>query len=391
LVETCGDTRIRNQDDLTAQVPQRIWKEGDAAGDRSVALLLCAESILGSPRSSWGNAMKALRTIALVAIAAFACACSPGKKAEAPASGQTTIRFATDWRAQAEHGGFYEAVANGEYAKRGLDVKIIQGGPGVNVPQLLAAGAVEAGMGSNSFIALNMANEGVPVKAVAAMFQKDPQVLIAHPDQGIEKIEDLKGHPILLSDASVTAFWVWLKSKYGFTDDQIRKYTFNSAPFLADKHVAQQGYVTSEPYTIEKQAGLKPKVFLLADNGYPSYATMILVPQALIDKNPTAVRAFVEASAKGWHDYLYGDPKPADALIRKDNPEMSQDILDQAREKMRAYGIVDGGDAKTAGIGTMTEARWAEFATMATSQGVYPKTLDAKKAYTLDFVTPAKK
>jgi NitT/TauT family transport system substrate-binding protein len=335
--------------------------------------------------------MKALRTIALVALAALAAACSPAKKAEAPAPGQTTIRFATDWRAQAEHGGFYEALANGEYAKRGLDVKIVQGGPGVNVPQLLAAGAVEAGMGSNSFIALNMANEGVPVKAVAAMFQKDPQVLIAHPDQGIEKIEDLKGHPILLSDASVTAFWVWLKSKYGFTDDQIRKYTFNSAPFLADKHVAQQGYVTSEPYTIEKQAGLKPKVFLLADNGYPGYATMILVPQALIDKNPAAVRAFVEASAKGWHDYLYGDPKPADALIRKDNPEMSQDVLDQAREKMKAYGIVDGGDAKTAGIGVMTDARWAEFATMATSQGVYPKTLDPKKAYTLDFVTPAKK
>jgi NitT/TauT family transport system substrate-binding protein len=336
--------------------------------------------------------MNALRTFALVALAALACACSPAKKAAPPAVGQpVVIRFATDWRAQAEQGGFYEAVANGEYARRGLDVKIVQGGPGVNVPQLLAAGAVEAGMGSNSFIALNMANEGVPVKAVAAMFQKDPQVLIAHPDVGVEKIEDLKGHPILLSDASVTAFWVWLKSKYGFTDDQIRKYTFNAAPFLADKKVAQQGYVTSEPYTIEKQAGLKPKVFLLADNGYPSYATMILVPQTLIDKNPGAVRAFVEASAQGWHDYLHGDPKPADALIRKDNPEMGQDVLDQARDKLKSYAIVDGGDAKTAGIGVMTDARWAQFADMAIAQGVYPKTLDAKKAYTLDFIALAKK
>ncbi|HEX5377535.1 MAG TPA: ABC transporter substrate-binding protein [Phenylobacterium sp.] len=336
--------------------------------------------------------MKALRILAVATLAALVCACSPGKKDAAPAPGQAvTIRFATDWRAQAEHGGFYEAVANGEYARRGLDVKIVQGGPGVNVPQLLAAGAVEAGMGSNSFIALNMANEGVPVKAVAAMFQKDPQVLIAHPDQGIEAIENLKGHPILLSDASVTAFWVWLKSKYGFTDDQVRKYTFNSAPFLADKKVAQQGYVTSEPYTIEKQAGLKPKVFLLADNGYPSYATMILVTDSLIASRPEAVRAFVEASAKGWHDYLYGDPRPADALILKDNPEMTQDVLDQAREKMKTYGIVDGGDARTAGIGTMTDARWAAFAEMAVAQGVYPKTLDFRKAYTLDFVTPAKK
>ena len=334
--------------------------------------------------------MKTLPTLALLAVAAVLAACSPTKQTVAP-SGLTTIRFATDWRAQAEHGGFYEAVANGEYAKRGLDVKIVQGGPGVNVPQLLAAGAVEAGMGSNSFIALNMANEGVPVKAVAAMFQKDPQVLIAHPDQGIEKIEDLKGHPILLSDASVTAFWVWLKSKYGFTDDQVRKNTFNSAPFLADKRVAQQGYVTSEPYTLEKEAGLKAKVFLLADNGYPSYATMIMVPQSLIDSNPAAVKAFVEASAKGWHDYLYGDPKPADALILKDNPEMGQDVLDQARDKMRTYGIVDGGDAKIGGIGVMTNARWADFARLAVEQGVYPKTLDVKKAYTLDFVTAAKK
>ena len=334
--------------------------------------------------------MQALRFLAVAALAALACACSPAKTTEPAAGAATTIRFATDWKAQAEQGGFYEAVANGEYARRGLDVKIVQGGPGVNVPSLLAAGAVEAGMGSNSFIALNLANEGVPVKAVAAMMQKDPQVLIAHPDAGIDKIADLKGHPILLSDASVSAFWVWLKSTYGFTDDQVRKYTFNSAPFLADKRVAQQGYATSEPYTIEKEAGLKPKVFLLADNGYPSYATMILVPQTLIDSHPAAVKAFVEASAKGWHDYLYGDPKPGDAAIRKDNPEMAQDVLDQAREKMRSYGIVDGGDAKTAGIGTMTEARWADFAKMAMEQGVYPKTLDWKKAYTLQFVSPAK-
>ncbi|MDB5444791.1 MAG: ABC-type nitrate/sulfonate/bicarbonate transport system, periplasmic component [Phenylobacterium sp.] len=331
--------------------------------------------------------MKALRPIA-VALAALVAACSPAKKeAGAGAAGQpTVIRFATDWRAQAEHGGFYEALAEGEYKKRGLDVKIIQGGPGVNVPQLLTAGAVDMGMGSNSFIVLNLAQQGAPVKAVAAFFQKDPQVLIAHPDQGIRTIADLKGHPILLSDASVTAFWVWLKSKYGFADDQIRKYTFNSAPFLADKRVAQQGYVTSEPYTIEKAAGLKPMVFLLADNGYPSYATMALAPDSLIAKNPAAVKAFVEASAKGWRDYLYGDPKPGDALIRKDNPEMTQDVLDQAREKMRAYGIVDSGDAKTLGVGAMTDARWKTFYDIAVSQGVYPKALDYKRAYTLQFV-----
>lgn len=332
--------------------------------------------------------MKALRTL-VVALAALVAACSPGKK-EAVAEGggeQTTlIRFATDWRAQAEQGGFYQALATGEYKKRGLDVRIVQGGPGVNVPQLMASGAVEMGMGSNSFIVLNLAQEGVPVKAVAAYFQKDPQVLIAHPDQGVETIADLKGHPILLSDASVTAFWVWLKAKYGFSDSQIRKYTFNAAPFLADKRVAQQGYVTSEPYTIEKQAGLKPKVFLLADNGYPGYAAMALASDKLIAEKPSAVQAFVEASAAGWQSYLYGDPKPGDALIRKDNPEMTQDLLDQAREKMRVYELADSGDAKTLGIGAMTDARWKTFADMAVSQGVYPANLDPKKAYTLQFL-----
>lgn len=336
--------------------------------------------------------MKALRSI-VVALAAALAACSPAKNQATQGAGPrpTVIRFATDWRAEAEHGGFYEALANGEYAKRGLDVKIVQGGPGVNVPQLLAAGSVDLGVGSNGFIVMNLVQEGVPVKAVAAIFQKDPQVLIAHPDTGVNSIADLKGHPILLGDASVSTFWVWLKAKYGFTDDQVRKYTFNNAPFLADKRAAQQGYVTSEPYTIEKQAGLKPKVFLLADNGYPGYATMILAPDTLISKNPAAVKAFVEATAKGWQDYLNGDPKPADALIRKDNPEITQDVLDQARAKLKSYAIVDGGDAQArgtgaGGIGAMTAARWRTFFDMAAGAGVYPKTMDYTKGYTLQFL-----
>jgi len=337
--------------------------------------------------------MHPLRLIALAAVLALA-ACAPAKKAEAPAStgaaAPTVIRFATDWRAQAEQGGFYQALATGEYARRGLDVRIIQGGPSVNVPNLLATGAVEMGMGSNSFIPLNLAHETAPVRAVAAFMQKDPQVLIAHPDQGVRSIADMKGRPILLSDASITAFWVWLKAKYGFTDAQVRKYTFNSAPFLADPRAIQQGYVTSEPYTIEQQGHIKPLVFLLADEGYPSYAAMALATDGLIATNPKAVQAFVDASAAGWTSYLHGDPKPGDALILKDNPEMTQDLLDQARAKMRSYGLVDSGDAKTLGVGAMTDARWAAFFKVASDQGVYPKDLDHRRAYTLQFVHPAK-
>src|ERR1700744_3596072 len=212
--------------------------------------------------------MKTQATLAaaLCALAALVAACSPAKQDAAPAAGKLTpIRFATDWKAEAEHGGFYEALAEGEYAKRGLDVKIVQGGPGVNVPQLLAAGSVDMGMGSNAFIVLNLVQEGVPVRAVAAEFQKDPQVLLAPPDTGVNSLADLKGHPILLGDASITGFWVWLKAKYGFKDDQVRKYTSNNGPFLADKRAVQQGYVTSEPYTVEKQAGVKTVVLLLAE------------------------------------------------------------------------------------------------------------------------------
>jgi len=322
---------------------------------------------------------------ALTALALTAC----GRGASKAPAGTTPIVFATDWRAEAELGGYYEALADGEYARRGLAVRIAPGGPGVNVPQLVASGAVDMGVGSNSFIVMNLAAEKVPVRAVAAFMQKDPQVLIAHPDAGIRTLADLKGHPILLADASVGAFWLWLKAKYGLTDDQVRKYNFNNAPFLADRRVVEQGYVTSEPYTLEKQAGMKPAVFLLSDYGYPGYGGMVLASDALIARRPGAVRAFVQASAAGWEQYLWGDPRPGDALILRDNPEMTEDVLSQAREKMRRFGIVDTGDVKTLGLGAMTDARWAAFFAMASGEGVYPKTLDWRRAYTLAFLPTA--
>ncbi|MFZ4607163.1 MAG: ABC transporter substrate-binding protein [Caulobacter sp.] len=328
--------------------------------------------------------MTTRRQMIAASLAVLAAACAPKPKAP---TGRKTVRFATDWRAQGEHGGFYQALATGEYEKRGLKVEILQGGPGVNVPQLLAAGGVEMGMGSNSFIPLNMAREKAPVKAVAAFFQKDPQVLIAHPNTGVNSIADMKGRPILLADASVTAFWVWLKSKYGFTDAQVRKYNYSLAPFLADKRAIVQGYLSSEPYTIEQEAGFKPATFLLADEGYPGYATMVLAPESLIAGKPEAVKAFIEASAIGWQTYLTGDASKADALILKDNPEMTPALLANARKQMRDYGIVDSGEAKTGGIGVMTDARWAEFFRVASEQGVHPKDMDYRAGYTLQFVT----
>jgi len=319
------------------------------------------------------------------ALAVSACS-QGGGEVQTDAQGRVRLRFATDWRAQAEHGGFYQAVASGLYARRGLNVQIVQGGPGVNVPQLLASGQVELGMGSNSFIPLNLVAEGAPVKAVAAFFQKDPQVLLAHPDPALRSIADLEGRPFLLADASVTAFWVWLKARYGFSDDQVRKYTFNPAPFIASPRAVQQGYLTSEPFTIQKEAGFTPKVFLLADEGYPSYATMVLAPNAFARDNAQALRNFIAATAEGWRDYLQGDSRAADALIRKDNPEMSQELLDYAKGAMRQNGVVDGGDAAAMGIGAMTEERWRQFFEVMANAAIYPANLNWRAAFTTQYL-----
>jgi len=310
---------------------------------------------------------------------------APGK---APATDEALrdVTFVTDWKSQAEHGGFYQALAKGYYADEGLAVTIRQGGPGINVPQLLATGSVDFGMGSNSFIPLNIVAANAGAKAVMASFQKDPQVLITHPRDDVTTLEDMRGKPIMVSDATISAFWVWLRARFGFTDDQIRKYTFNLAPFLVDENAIQQGYLSSEPYLIEKETGIKPQVFLLADYGYPGYATFILAPNSLIEAEPELVQAFVNATIKGWVSYLYADPSPANALIMADNPDMSADVIAQAIVKLNEHGIAASGDAETLGIGAMTEARWRTFFEVMAENGVYEPDLDWRAAYTLAFV-----
>jgi NitT/TauT family transport system substrate-binding protein len=316
----------------------------------------------------------------------FALALVFAAAALSPASAATKITFVTDWKAQAEHGGFYQALAEGLYARRGLEVKIVQGGPEVNVPQLLAGGAADFGMGSNSFISMNIIKQGLPLKAVMAIFQKDPQVLMSHPRRDINGLADMRGKPVLVSTASMTAFWPWLKAKFGFTDSQIRKYTFNLAPFIVDPNAIQEGYLTSEPFTVEQQAHWKPKVFLLADYGYPGYANMVLVPQKWIDTNPKAVQAFVSATRDGWLHYLNGDPRKGNALIKQANPEMTDAIIAQSIAKMKQYNLVLSKDGQDFGLGSMTDHRWQIFTDTMTSEGIYPRGLDYRRAFDLRFI-----
>jgi NitT/TauT family transport system substrate-binding protein len=296
------------------------------------------------------------------------------------------VTFGTNWKAQAEHGGFYQAVATGIYEKYGLDVTIRPGGPQVNHSQLLAAGKIDFNMGGNVFGAFNYVQNQVPMVTVAATFQKDPQILMAHPDQGFETLADLKGHPILISQDARTTFWEWLKAEYGFTDDMIRPYTFNPAPFLADESVIQQGYLTSEPFAIEREGGFTPKVFLLADAGYDTYSTTIETSWRLVEENPDLVQRFVHGSIEGWYSYLYGDPTPANELIKADNPEMTDAQIDYSIRKLKEYGIVDSREAQEHGIGAMTDERWRNFFQFAADAGLYPANLDLSRAYTLRFV-----
>jgi NitT/TauT family transport system substrate-binding protein len=325
-----------------------------------------------------------IRTLA--AAAGFFAAALCGAIIETtPVASAETVSFGTDWKAQAEHGGFYQAIATGIYKRHGIEVQLRPGGPQVNHSQLLAAGVLDFNMASNSFIPLNYIEQNVPMVAVAAIFQKDPTVLIAHPGQGSDSIAALKGKPIMIGSDSRVTIWQFLKQSYGFTDAQIRPYGFSVAPFLADPKAIQQGYLTSEPFTIEK-AGVKPVVMLLADAGYSSYAALIGTSQKLVRENPDLVQRFVDASIEGWYSYLYGDPTPANALIKRDNPEMTDELLAHARDVMKRYGIVDSGDAKENGIGAMTEARWRDFFETMVKAGVYPADMDFKSAFTLRFV-----
>jgi NitT/TauT family transport system substrate-binding protein len=311
---------------------------------------------------------------------------SPAASSSPSPSGELTkITYGSNWFAQAEHGGFYQAIATGIYKDYGLDVTIKMGGPQVNGTQLLMGGAIDFFMGYASD-AIKAIEEGIPKITVAALFQKDPQILIAHPEANAKDLADLKGKPIFISSAANVTYWPFLKAKYGFTDDQKRPYNFNPGPFLADKTAAQQGYLSSEPLSIKKEGGFEPTVFLLADYGYSPYSTTIECKQELVQQNPDLVQRFVDASIKGWYSYLEGDPAAANELIKKDNPEMTDDQLKYGIEKMKEYGIVLSGDAETKGIGAMTDDRWKSFFETLSAQGVLKPETDYKKAYTLQFI-----
>jgi len=296
------------------------------------------------------------------------------------------VRFGTNWLAQAEHGGFYQALADGTYRRYGLDVQIVPGGPNLNNRILLPVGKLDFFMSANTLQSFDAVEQNIPTLAVAAMFQKDPQIFMVHPDAGIEKFKDLKRLTLYVSKEGVATYFQWLKAEFGFSEAQVKTYTSNPQPFLANKLSALQGYVTSEPYAIHKQAHFWPQIFLLADQGFDSYSTLIETRRELVTKRSDLVQRFVDASIMGWTRYLYGDNVAANALIRRDNPEMTDELLTYSLAKMKEYGIVDSGDAKMLGIGAMSDARLRSFYEKMVRAGVVKPSVDLAKAYTLQFV-----
>jgi NitT/TauT family transport system substrate-binding protein len=323
-----------------------------------------------------------LRALTLALSAAAVLAVSPASAEEK----LDKVSFGTNWVAEAEHGGFFQAVADGTYNKYGLDVTIVPGGPNENNRMLLIAGKIDFFMAANTLMSFDAVANKVPVVTVAAIFQKDPQVFLTHPESKITKLEDLKPLTLFVSKDGMGSYFQWLKSEYGFSEKNVRPYTFNAQPFIATPQSAMQGYVTSEPFAVENSAGFKPGVILLADYGFNTYSTLIETRRDLVEKKPDLVQRFVDASIVGWYSYLYGDNSAGNAMIKKMNPEMTDELLAYSVKTMKDHGIVDSGDTLKNGIGAMTDERVTNFFEKMVRAGVVKSDIDYRNSYTLRFV-----
>ncbi len=296
------------------------------------------------------------------------------------------VSFGTNWLAEAEHGGYYQAVVDGTYAKYGLDVTIVQGGPQANNELLLVGGKLDFYMGGNLILAFDAVDRNVPIVVVAAHFQKDPQIMMSHPGAGLDTWTDLPKATAFVSKEGLASFFQWMKVAYGFKEENVKPYTFNPGPFIADANSIQQGYVTSEPFAVEREGHFKPNVFLLADYGFSTYATTVETRADVIASKPDVAQRFLDASAIGWYHYLYGDNAKANAAIKKENPDMTDEQIAFSIAQIKKYGLVDSGDTLKLGIGAMTDERVKDFYEAMVKSGVVKAGLDFKKAYTLQFV-----
>lgn len=345
--------------------------------------------------SHFGNRRLADRRQALFGGAALALGGALGgaglvgcRRVEAPVDeqGRVRLRVASDGPAEARHGGVYAAIASGAYERRGLNIQIVAGDSVGDAAQRLARGTAELGMASDGASLFALAAEGAPVRAVAAFFQRDPAALMVRDVPGLDGLSDLDDRPVLLAQAATSPAWAWLKANAGFTDATLQPFAGDLQPFLDDPTAVLGGLVTSDPYRIQRLGGFEPRTLLLAEEGYPAYGGLVLAPNAFARDNAEALRSFIAATAEGWRDYMRGDPSPADALIRRSNPDLSEPALTAAREALRDNGLVDGGDAALYGLGAMTAERWQAFFDMVSQAGLTPTGLNWRDAFTDNYL-----
>ncbi|WP_421672833.1 ABC transporter substrate-binding protein [Raoultella terrigena] len=298
-----------------------------------------------------------------------------------PAHADEKLVLLTSWYAQAEQGGYYQALATGIYKRYGLDVSIQSGGPQINGMQLLLSKRADVIIGYDLQL-LESVQRGFQAKAIAAPFQFDPQGLLTH--SSVTSLVGLKDKTILVSSSGQSTWWPWLKARYQLSDSQVRPYTFNIQPFVADDNVAQQAYVSSEVFQAQK-AGVKSNFFLFSEHGYPPYGGILITRPDLVSSRKEAMAKFVRASMEGWVSYLQ-DPSSGNALIKKDNPKMTDDLLAWGVQQIKEHHLIDGGDAATQGWGTMTQNRWQKTRDFMVNAKLLKADTDWKQAYTTEFV-----
>jgi NitT/TauT family transport system substrate-binding protein len=324
------------------------------------------------------------RLLAAGGALAAAPAFIPALLRNASAQGLTKVVYQTGWVPQPDKGGLYQALATGLYKEAGLDVELRSGGPQLNVNQIFLAGKADFA-DSDSTRILNFVKQGLPGVAVAAFGQRPFSVVVSHPNSGNDSLAALKGKPMLVSTVGRQTYWLWLKARYGLTEDQLKPYTYSMAPFLNDKTMNMEGFITSEPYELRK-AGVQPVVHMLAEHGYQAYSNVTLASPRMVADKPELVQRFVDATAKGWASYLFGDPAPGNALIRQGNPDATPEKIAYAHAVMKQYALFDSDDVKAGGVGAMSHAQWQRIYEGLVAVDALPPGLDVRKGYTLQFV-----
>ena len=302
-----------------------------------------------------------------------------------PARAATKVRMLTNWFAEAEHGGFYQALATGLYEKAGLDVELRQGNAQLNGMQLLLGGEADIVM-SYDITILSALEKGAPIKAFFTSFQFDLIGLMTRPD--VKSLDELKGRKIYFGANGYSSYWPWLKRRFGYTDDMAAPKGPNLETFFNDPGSAVAGYLTAEPF-LAVQRNVPVKFFLFAEQGYPPYANTMVTTAAYLKDNADVVARFTRASIEGWRDYLR-DPTAGNLLIKTLNPRMPPEHIAYSLAKMREVKAVAGGDAATMGIGIMTEARWKKTAEFLVQANLLKADTDWKQAFTTYYIKDVK-